>query len=302
MAQGVARGQADVHERERLHRSTQGIENVCPVAVLGLDQLKVERWNGQQQGQQDEPRPWFEFKWSLAIGDKELSQSEFETLVDAKTPLVFIDRRPVLLSPKDREALRDFKQRMTAEGERISFFEALRLRLGGASHLHGLAMESIASTPRLEQLLHNLEQARSIENRQLPPGFIGELRPYQARGHAWLHFLVDQGFGACLADDMGLGKTVQAIAEMIDWRRIRKDPNAIMIVCPVSVLGNWRRELARFAPDLRVVLHHGKGRAETREDFRAMLRCCDVMLTSYRSEEHTLNSSHSSVSRMPSSA
>ena len=82
--------------------------------------------------------------------------------LDAKTPLVFIDRQPVLLSPKDREALRDFKARMEEGGEKISFFEALRLRLGGASHLHGLAMESIASTPRLENLLHNLEQARSM--------------------------------------------------------------------------------------------------------------------------------------------
>jgi hypothetical protein len=83
----------------------------------------------------------------------------------------------VLLSPKDREALRDFKARMEEGGEKISFFEALRLRLGGASHLHGLAMESIASTPRLENLLHNLEQARAVENRPLPPDFLGELRP-----------------------------------------------------------------------------------------------------------------------------
>jgi SNF2 family DNA or RNA helicase len=187
----------------------------------------------------------------------------------------------VLLAPKDREALRDFKARMEEGGERISFFEALRLRLGGASHLHGLAMESIASSPRLENLLHNLEQARAVENLPLPTEFLGELRPYQARGHAWMHYLVDQGFGACLADDMGLGKTVQAITVMLDWRRQRKDANAIMIVCPVSVLGNWRRELNRFAPTLSVTLHHGKGRAETPDAFRQMLRSTDIVLTSY---------------------
>ena len=259
---------------------SEGFELQLP-GIEAMQRLSARVAIVEGKGQQDEPRPWFEFRWSLAVGDKELTQSEFDQLVEAKTPLVFIDRRPVLLSPKDREAIKDFKARMEEGGERISFFEALRLRLGGASHLHGLAMESIASSPRLEALLQNLEQARAVENLPLPSEFVGDLRPYQSRGHAWMHYLVDQGFGACLADDMGLGKTVQAIAVMIDWRRQRKDVNAIMIVCPVSVLGNWRRELNRFAPHLRVLLHHGKGRAETAEDFRSALRGCDIILTSY---------------------
>ncbi len=259
---------------------TEGFELQLP-GIESMQRLSARVAIVEGKGQQNEPRPWFEFRWSLAVGDQELSQAEFEQLVDAKTPLVFIDRRPVLLSPKDRDALRDFKARMEEGGERISFFEALRLRLGGASHLHGLAMESIATTPRLENLLHNLEQARAVETRALPTDFVGELRPYQSRGHAWMHFLVDQGFGACLADDMGLGKTVQAIVVMLEWRRLHPDGTAIMIVCPVSVLGNWRRELERFAPGLRVTLHHGKGRAETPDDFRAMLARSDIVLTSY---------------------
>ncbi|MFO1032345.1 MAG: DEAD/DEAH box helicase [Planctomycetota bacterium] len=259
---------------------SEGFELQLP-GVESMQRLSARVAIVESKNEPNDPRPWFEFRWSLAIGEQELSQAEFDSLVDAKTPLVFIDRRPVLLSPKDREALKDFKARMQEGGEKISFFEALRLRLGGASHLHGLAMESIASTPRLENLLANLEQARSIENRPLPSDFQGDLRPYQSRGHAWMHFLVDQGFGACLADDMGLGKTVQAIAVMLDWRRHRPGGHPILIVCPVSVLGNWRRELNRFAPELRVTLHHGKGRAETPEDFRSMLAGSDIVLTSY---------------------
>jgi len=259
---------------------SEGFELTLP-GVEAMQRLSARVAIVEGKGQANDPRPWFEFKWSLAVGDKELSQREFDELVDAKAPLVFIDRRPVLLSPKDREALRDFKKRMAEGGEKITFFEALRLRLGGASHLHGLAMETIASTPRLEQLLHNLEQARSVEERAIPKEFQGELRPYQARGHAWMHFLVDQGFGACLADDMGLGKTIQAITVMLDWRKRRGSAGAILIVCPVSVLGNWRRELHRFAPSFRVVLHHGKGRAETPDEFRTMLASNDIVLTSY---------------------
>lgn len=238
-------------------------------------------------------RPWFEFRWSLAIGDQELSSSEFERLVEARSPLVFLDRQPVLLSPKDREALANFKQRVEEGGQRISFFEALRLRLGGATHLHGLAMESIASTPQLENLLANLERSRSVEDRPLPAGFVGQLRPYQQRGHAWVHFLVDQGFGACLADDMGLGKTVQAIAVILDWREQKARRGPLLIVCPVSVLGNWRRELHRFAPGLRVMMHHGKTRARELDDFQRVLDETDVVLTSYnllqRDEELVTN-------------
>ena len=259
---------------------SEGFELHLP-GVESMQRLSARVTLVEAKDQKDSMRPWFEFRWSLAIGDKELSQSEFDQLVDAKTPLVFLDRRPVLLSPKDREALREFKERMQEGGERISFFEALRLRLGGATHLHGLAMEQIASTPRLELLLENLEHARSVETRVLPPGFIGELRPYQQRGHSWMHFLADQGFGACLADDMGLGKTVQAIAAILD-RRLREDRRGpLLVVCPVSVLGNWRRELFRFSPELRVAMHHGKGRAATTEEFTTLLAQNDVVLTSY---------------------
>ncbi|MCA8976957.1 MAG: DEAD/DEAH box helicase [Planctomycetes bacterium] len=259
---------------------SEGFEITLP-GVESMQRLSARVQIVDCTSEPDDPRPWFEFRWSLAVGDTELTTSQFEQLVSAKTPLVFIDRRPVLLSPKDREALRDFKKRMQQGGERISFFEALRLRLGGASHLHGLAMESIASTPRLEQLLQNLERARAVEDLPIPDGFDGELRTYQQRGHAWMHFLVDQGFGACLADDMGLGKTVQAIVVMLDWRKRRNSKAAILIVCPVSVLGNWRRELHRFGPSLRTVMHHGKGRAQTIEEFKEVLATHDIVLTSY---------------------
>ncbi len=226
-------------------------------------------------------RPWFEFQWSVALGDRELSKAEFDRLVDSTSPLVIIDKKAVLIAPKDREALQRFKRREGTEGHKISFFEALRLRLGGATHLHGLALESIGATPRLEELMENLERARHVEMRACPDDFHGELRPYQTRGHSWAYYLADQGFGVCLADDMGLGKTVQAIALVLDWRRDERRRGAVLVVCPVSVLGNWRREIHRFAPSLRVVMHHGKGRAATTEEYATMLAQHDVVLTSY---------------------
>ncbi|MHC5065417.1 MAG: DEAD/DEAH box helicase [Planctomycetota bacterium] len=214
----------------------------------------------EQEDQASGPRPWFDFQWSVALGGEELSKSEFESLVNARAPVVFLERGPVLLTPRDREALETFAKRDKKEGRKIGFFEALRLKLGGATHL---------------------SSTRSIEDRELPPGFVGELRPYQVRGHAWMHFLVTQGFGACLADDMGLGKTIQAIAMMLDWRLHNKDLQPILLVCPVSVLGNWRREIHRFSPEINVIMHHGKGRAREREQFEKELEDVHVILTSY---------------------
>ena len=89
-----------------------------------------------------------------------------------------------------------------------------------------------------------------------PDGFVGRLRPYQERGVGWLSFLGRLGLGACLADDMGLGKTAQLIAAVL------ADPigGPTLVVCPTSVLGNWERELERFAPSLSVLVHHGADR------------------------------------------
>ncbi|MCB9870277.1 MAG: hypothetical protein H6836_01115 [Planctomycetes bacterium] len=231
------------------------------------------------------PRPWFTFDWTITVGGHKLDAEDLETLLASKSPLVQLKNGTVLLTPSDREALQNFQKRMGESGQRISFFEALRLRLGGATHLHGLVLESLGPSPRLDRLVQSLEQARMVEERPCPGEFIGALRPYQSRGHAWLFYLVDQGFGACLADDMGLGKTVQAIVLILDWLKRSRDEGRphlpVLIVCPVSVLGNWRREFLRFAPELDVVLHHGKLRSREVEAFRQDLGAHDVVLTSY---------------------
>jgi SNF2 family DNA or RNA helicase len=79
------------------------------------------------------------------------------------------------------------------------------------------------------------------------------------RGFSWLGFLRQYGLGACLADDMGLGKTIQALALLIRERAAGVD-RSVLLVCPTSVVGNWRKEAERFAPGLPVLVHHGVAR------------------------------------------
>ena len=114
----------------------------------------------------------------------------------------------------------------------------------------------------------------------VPENFHAKLRPYQERGLSWLAFLSSLGLGACLADDMGLGKTVQLLALEAVHRAERPDDPPTLLLCPMSLVGNWQREAARFAPALRVYAHHGRERLREGE-LADRLAQADLMVTTY---------------------
>ena len=110
-----------------------------------------------------------------------------------------------------------------------------------------------------------------------PDGFDGTLRPYQECGLSWLSFLGGIGLGGILADDMGLGKTIQLLS-LIAAQPPGSGPT--LMVCPMSLVGNWQREAARFTPDLHVHVHHGADRLDG-EDLAAALAGAGLVITSY---------------------
>ena len=111
----------------------------------------------------------------------------------------------------------------------------------------------------------------------LPEGFHGSLRPYQAQGVGWLQILRAAGLGGVLADDMGLGKTVQTLAHLAIEQAAGRLDRPALIVCPTSLVPNWTREAARFAPGLKLLALHGPNRAE---HFDAIAGH-DLVLTTY---------------------
>ncbi|HEY9871739.1 MAG TPA: SNF2-related protein, partial [Candidatus Obscuribacterales bacterium] len=135
---------------------------------------------------------------------------------------------------------------------------------------------------RVVELLAQLQGKRQISPVAPHSNFRGRLRPYQERGLSWLSFLSSCGLGACLADDMGLGKTVQTLAfiQKLWYERKKAERRPTLLVCPMSVLGNWQAEIARFTPDLPCLIHHGTGRLRGEELIEAARRYA-VTVTSY---------------------
>ena len=198
------------------------------------------------------------FDWQVALGEEVLSLDELRELANLKASLVKLRGQWVHVEAGEIAGALAFWQKKAAAG--ISARELLQMSLGGGPDSTGLAPAEVTAEGWLGDLLARLTGQASLEELPAPDNFQGSLRPYQAKGYAWLYFLRQWGLGACLADDMGLGKTIQALALIArEWQEHRPAP--VLLVCPTSVVGNWEKEAARFTPQLPLMVHHGAGRS-----------------------------------------
>ncbi len=219
------------------------------------------------------------FKWELTIGGQRLSKGEFDHLISLNSPLVEVNGEWVELRPQDiRSAEAFFASRQGQAG--LTLEDALKLNTGDVLTLDKLPVVKFEATGALEQLLETLSGNQTVQPIEQPKQFEGTLRPYQSLGAGWLSFLEQWNLGACLADDMGLGKTIQLIAFLLHLKAEKRWSGAMLLICPTSVLGNWERELKRFAPTLKIMLHHGAGRLQGKPFAQAAAKH-DVVLTSY---------------------
>ncbi|PMB54255.1 ATP-dependent helicase [Fischerella thermalis CCMEE 5201] len=219
------------------------------------------------------------FQWQLAIGGQTLSKKEFDKLVALNSPLVEINGEWVELRPQDIKTAQAFfasrKEQMA-----LSLEDALRLSTGDTQTIEKLPVVSFEASGALQELITTLTNNKAVEPLPTPTTFQGQLRPYQQRGVAWLAFLERWGLGACLADDMGLGKTVQFIAFLLHLKEQDALEKPTLLVCPTSVLGNWEREVKKFAPTLKVLQYHGDKRPKGKA-FVEVANKHDLVITSY---------------------
>lgn len=236
-----------------------------------------------------------EFRYDLAVGDTTLDADELAELAQLKIPLVRVRGQWVELDEGNLQAALKFMARGREGVMRAG--DVLVAGLRGPEE--DLEVTAVAADGWLGDLLSGAGD-RSLTPVTAPSSFRGDLRPYQERGLAWLSFLSDLGLGGILADDMGLGKSVQTLA-LLDHERVASRGAAValgaaeagaaapgeprgtgptLLVCPMSLVGNWQREAERFTPDLAVHVHHGSDRLSG-PDLHAALTGVDLVITTY---------------------
>jgi non-specific serine/threonine protein kinase len=236
------------------------------------------------------------FNANVTLDGVKLSPEEWRQIKASPTGLVNLRGQWVEVDRERLDQMLDHWTRVQQahESSGLSFHEGMRWLAGvptaagdeaAAFELDGnREWSEVVAGKNLQALL---DQLRAPAEAERIPGLKATLRPYQKRGASWLHFLSSLGLGACLADDMGLGKTLQVIALLCLRREAaHEDSTPTILVVPASLIGNWRAELARFAPHLRVFPAHPS--ATSREALESLaadpgnaLRGWDALLTTY---------------------
>jgi len=202
------------------------------------------------------------FQWRIAIGDQELTLAELEELARLKAPLVRVRGQWVHVNAEEIKAAIALLKKRTSTTMTVQ--EVMKLAIGADTAPGGLLVSDVIATGWVDAFLKQLRGEGTFEELPLPANVNATLRPYQIRGYSWLAFLRKFGLGACLADDMGLGKTLQTLV-MLQKDREEGVKRPVLLICPTSVVGNWRKEAERFTPDLSVLIHHGDKRKKGAE-------------------------------------
>jgi SNF2 family DNA or RNA helicase len=220
-------------------------------------------------------------EWKLVVDNEEISDTEIARAAEAGATLLHTGDRWVRIDADELRRKRAKMRELETTHNRVSPLQLLQLandddaseerptivvhtrgdfvngvELGIDAAGDGIDTGSnapISDTDWVRGLLEGLPDER-LEEVHESADFVGELRHYQRRGLAWMQFLAKLGLGGCLADDMGLGKTATTLAHLVER------PGPHLVICPLSVVRNWRTESHRFTPKMDITVHHGTQR------------------------------------------
>ena len=228
-----------------------------------------------KSGDGDKPTAYFsaegliKFNYQYAIGDHEVTPEEWQQLIQSKSELVYFRGAWVEIDLAEMQQMQKLIETSNKD-KNIGSIKDL-LMMSADDDLYEVEFDA-----EIEGMISGLQNRDKLEQLSSPDNLQATLRPYQERGLSWLTYLENLGMGSCLADDMGLGKTMQVIALLL---KSPKDRSALL-VAPTSVVGNWMREIQKFAPSLKCIVHHGAKRSK-KEDFQKLVDNYDLIITSY---------------------
>ena len=220
-----------------------------------------------------------EFEPGLYLGEERITEEELRALLAETSGLHFIKGKWVEVdSEKLQATLAAYeKAKELAQSGGYTFAEAMRLELNLRQTL-GVEEDQVTIEVTNGEWLREVidKLTRPVLIQDVAPGddFKATLREYQQEGLNWLKLMQDLGFGACLADDMGLGKTVQVIALLEQMRKT--NPGKVLLIIPASLMGNWQKELVRFAPKIKYQAIYS-----TKDDFDLASDDESLIITTY---------------------
>ena len=194
------------------------------------------------------------FDWWFALGDQQLTRQELDHLAEANRPMVRLRDQWVLVDPQEVRRARAQQDR------KVTPIDALSAALTGSTEVDGRRVD-VRPTGWLAALRERLSDPEGQEPVGQPAALTATLRDYQVRGLNWLARMTSLGLGGCLADDMGLGKTITLIALHLHRQTDASAAGPTLVVCPASLMGNWQREIEKFAPGTPVRRFHGSRRS-----------------------------------------
>jgi SNF2 family DNA or RNA helicase len=222
-----------------------------------------------------------QYHYELAVGGESVTKQEWQDLVNAKSPLVQFRGEWMELDSEQMNQLLALWQQQEQDNDPVSISDLLKQVAEVDNDTTEFEFDEV-----LGDILQRLQQPDATQPLDNPKGLQGQLRAYQKQGLSWLVAQEALGLNPCLADDMGLGKTIQIIALLLHEREQQRSEPATeclptLLIAPTSVLGNWQKELEKFAPQINSVIHHGSQRATTAQDFTQSIKSSAVIITSF---------------------
>ena len=206
-------------------------------------------------------------EWKMLLGDQEVDIATLDRLVAENQTIYMNNQTMVAINPTDIKAF--LKELSEIQKKELTPLELLRQ----SSLLD--SCEFKLDTGWIKRVIEQLNGQTPIKDLDSPKNINALLRPYQIRGFSWLHFMKNLGLGACLADDMGLGKTIQTLAFLQYQKNIEKLNKPALIICPTSLMSNWKHEINTFTPELNHDVYHGTERLLDASFNK------DILITSY---------------------
>jgi len=252
--------------------------------AFNLDFYQADQYWGEVE---EETHDWFNLRLDIEINGRRFSLLKLllplldEFAPDQLPETVYIPLDEANYVSLDADEIRPYLQTLyelydTAQPDqdqlRLSRYDAALL-----SELENQTNLQWQGSGFLRELGEKLKHFDGIEHCPLPEGFLGQLRDYQETGLSWLAFLREYGLNGILADDMGLGKTVQTVAHIQNEKQSGRLNKPVLVIAPTSLMGNWRREINSFAPDLKVIILQGP----RRQVHFSGIADADVVLTTY---------------------